>query len=238
MTEAEWLACTDTRKMLEFLRGKASDRKLRLFACACLRRIWVRRGEQIAPEQVVVSERYADGGASGNELKAIRSRLGARGGYSAAWAANNAQFAVLEDDALVAARRAVTYAIDFVYYLTLEQELPTQSGRQEPAIVPREGERSELCGLLRDVSGNPFHHRPPLPRTILAWNDSTIPHIAGGIYEERRMPEGTLDNSRLAILADALLDAGCDNEELIRHCRSAEPHVRGCWAVDLINGKG
>jgi hypothetical protein len=51
------------------------------------------------------------------------------------------------------------------------------------------------------------------------------------------MPEGTLDSARLAILSDALLDAGCDNEELIAHCRSPEPHVRGCWAVDLILGK-
>ena len=42
---------------------------------------------------------------------------------------------------------------------------------------------------------------------------------------------------RLPILADALLDAGCDNEELIAHCRSAGPHVRGCWAIDLILGK-
>jgi hypothetical protein len=52
------------------------------------------------------------------------------------------------------------------------------------------------------------------------------------------MPARTLDPTRLAILADALLDAGCDAEELIQHCRSAGPHVRGCWAVDLLLGKG
>ena len=56
----------------------------------------------------------------------------------------------------------------------------------------------------------------------------------------RRMAEGIYTGrafDRLPILADALLDAGCDNEELIRHCRSDGPHVRGCWAVDLILGK-
>jgi hypothetical protein len=58
------------------------------------------------------------------------------------------------------------------------------------------------------------------------------------IYEDRKMPEGTLDNARLAILADALLDAGCSDEDLIQHLRSPGPHVRGCWAVDRILGKG
>jgi hypothetical protein len=64
-----------------------------------------------------------------------------------------------------------------------------------------------------------------------------VRRIAEGVYEERRMPEGTLDTARLAILADALLDAGCEDEALIQHCRSEGPHVRGCWAVDLILGK-
>ena len=65
----------------------------------------------------------------------------------------------------------------------------------------------------------------------------TVPRIAQATYEERRMPEGTLDTSRLPILADALLDAGCDDEELIAHCRQPGPHVRRCWAIDLILGK-
>jgi hypothetical protein len=73
-----------------------------------------------------------------------------------------------------------------------------------------------------------------LSPALLAWNDGTVTRIAQGVYEGRKLPEGTLDNSRLAILADALLDAGCDNEELIAHCRSDGPHVRGCWAIDLI----
>jgi hypothetical protein len=57
------------------------------------------------------------------------------------------------------------------------------------------------------------------------------------IYQERQLPGDTLVTARLAILADALLDAGCDDEELIAHCRSAGPHVRGCWAVDFILAK-
>jgi hypothetical protein len=94
-----------------------------------------------------------------------------------------------------------------------------------------------LCGLLRCVFGNPFRPSPPLTPAVLAWNDGTVRRIAEGAYEERQLPAGTLDTARLAILADALLDAGCNDEELIAHCRSAGPHYRGCWAVDLILGK-
>jgi hypothetical protein len=90
---------------------------------------------------------------------------------------------------------------------------------------------------LRDPLGKPFCPSPPLPPAVLAWNDGTIPRIAEAIYQERKMPEGTLDTGRLAILADALLDAGCNDEELIAHCRGEGPHVRGCFAIDLILGK-
>jgi hypothetical protein len=94
-----------------------------------------------------------------------------------------------------------------------------------------------VCEVLACIVGNPFRPPPLPPAAVLAWNDSTVPCIAQVIYEERRLPVGTLDNARLAILADALLDAGCEDEHLITHCSSEGPHVRGCWAVDLILGK-
>jgi hypothetical protein len=81
--------------------------------------------------------------------------------------------------------------------------------------------------LFRDIFGPTLFCEVRIVRDWLAWNDGTVPRIAQGIYQERAF-------DRLPILADALLDAGCDNEELIQHCRSAGPHVRGCWAVDLI----
>ena len=69
----------------------------------------------------------------------------------------------------------------------------------------------QQAALLHDIFGNPFRPSPPLPPAVLAWNDRTIPRIAQGCYDDRKMPEGTLFNDRLAVLADALLDAGCDN---------------------------
>ncbi len=80
--------------------------------------------------------------------------------------------------------------------------------------------------LLRDLLGNPFR-----PVTIdPAWRTSTVLALADGIYQEKAF-------DRMPILADALQDAGCDNEAMLDHCRSEEPHVRGCWVVDLLLGK-
>src|ERR1700733_9151151 len=94
MTEADWLACTDPQPMLEYRWGKTSDRKLRLFAVACCRRL--RRFEDSAGQNVVdLAERYADGLATRKELQRMASKLGARGGYSSAWALNNALHAVI-----------------------------------------------------------------------------------------------------------------------------------------------
>jgi hypothetical protein len=80
--------------------------------------------------------------------------------------------------------------------------------------------------FLRDIFGNPFHAVAINP----SWLTSTVLTLAEGIYDERAF-------DRLPILADALQDAGCENADILNHCRSAGPHVRGCWVVDLLLGK-
>src|SRR5262245_16800591 len=73
MTETDWLACDHPRRMLGFLRGKASDRKVRLLACACCRRIWpLFRGQERTRDIVFVSEQYADGRVTKQQLKLAR----------------------------------------------------------------------------------------------------------------------------------------------------------------------
>jgi hypothetical protein len=211
MTEAEWLACADPTPMLEFLRGKASDRKLRLFAIAVVR---LRR----------------------SGLRNARVRL-------VFWAAESLADGLL--DSKVAERmandlfgfpqsvRIPLYWLGRVGALCRyeSQDLAEQATGWKEMI----DYTSTKCDIFRDIFG--FQPLPPPSPAVLAWNDRTIPRLAQAIYDDRKLPEGTFDTARLAILADALLDAGCEDEDLIAHCRIDGPHVRGCWAVDLCLGK-
>src|SRR5436305_432536 len=87
-------------------------------------------------------------------------------------------------------------------------------------------ELQEQTALLRDIFGNPFCPVSAAP-SWLAWGGGTVVRMAEAIYEERRFED-------LPYLGDALEGAGCDNQDLLAHCRTPETHVRGCWVVDLV----
>jgi hypothetical protein len=92
------------------------------------------------------------------------------------------------------------------------------------------------AAILRDVVHAPFraiHSRA----SWRSWNYGTVPQLAWAIYKDRDLPSGHLDNHRLGILADALEDAGCNDQDILAHLRGSGPHVRGCWPVDLLLGK-
>jgi hypothetical protein len=94
--------------------------------------------------------------------------------------------------------------------------------------LPREysGERAAQAELARDDFENPWRPRRVRPE----WLTSTVVALARGIYADRAF-------DRMPILADALQDAGCDDDEILNHCRDAREHARGCWVVDLLLGK-
>jgi hypothetical protein len=68
MTEEEWLECKDPTPMLDFLRGKASDRKMLLFAVAWCRSILASQTDERSQVALTIAERWADGLASGKEF--------------------------------------------------------------------------------------------------------------------------------------------------------------------------
>jgi hypothetical protein len=102
-----------------------------------------------------------------------------------------------------------------------------------PSRVAEERVESTIEFILRELFGNPFRPVTLDPR----WLTSTVLDLARTIYEgDPRQAGGYM--SGLPILADALMDAGCDDEQILGHCRGPGPHVRGCWVVDLLLGKG
>jgi hypothetical protein len=216
MTEAEWLACTDPLKMLEFLRCQASDRKLRLFACACCRRIWGFIKDERSRNAVEVAERFADGLMTEEELAIARlaaeTVVEATGQHSA-WTATGPPNRDANWAAWCAARNS----------LRALQE-PGQ-----PRMFSAE-EIIEQARLLQDIFGLLPFRPATMKAEWLAWNDGTVVDLAQAIYKDRIF-------NHLPILADALEEAGCTDHHILDHCRQRGEHVRGCWVVDLILAK-
>jgi hypothetical protein len=257
VTEAKWLVCTDRQKMLNFAFGPTSERKWRLFAVACCRQVWGLLADERCRHAVEVAERFADGKASRNEAAmaasdAERSYNELRPQRTLTDLPITAQIRAYWQAPAI--ERAVSSAIYAVLSLTEWQRIRMPKGRDlEPheiiaeavveAVEPdgdrraRKREQKGQCDLLRCLLGNPFRPSSPLLPVVLAWNDTAVVRLAQAAYQERHLPEGTLDNGRLAVLADALEEAGCTDAEILGHLRGSGPHVRGCWPVDLCLGK-
>jgi hypothetical protein len=223
MTEGEWLACTNSQKMLEYLRGKASDRKLRLFACGrCYRLhdLWGMMDGCL--EAVEFANLYADGGAAREDLKFARNDLSVIDDYYGSseeirFHALDCVMAIPLGDVSGLANRIIEYFENQHYWTEADLE------------AEREAERVLQCEILRDLFGN--HLRPVvIEPSWLTWNDGTVPRLAQAIYDERAF-------DLLPVLADTLEEAGCTNADILGHCRGVGPHARGCWVVDLLLGK-
>jgi hypothetical protein len=214
MTEEQWLTCTDPDLMLEFLRKKASSRKLRLFGVACCRRIWHLLEDHRSREAVEVVERFANGLASEGEMVAAYADADDATEDSHGGPALVAYELVAGANAFDASRRAAGVTAD--------------SGGSDSA-APVENAAQVL--LLHDIFG-PLPFRPvSIDTSWLTWSDGTVVKLAEGIYEDRSL-------DRLPILGDALEEAGCTDSAILDHCRQPGEHVRGCWILDLVLGRG
>lgn len=224
MTEGEWLACTDPKKMLRVLRGnnKASDRKLRLLACGCCRRIWADLTLKPLRPAIETAEEYAELSVTIQELGAVHHKS-----VTAIARSLHRNVGKRRNDTGYATKmRRMGIAANAAYPAPFQIKLLHGLGEDESLRV-----FSPV--LLRCVVGNPFCHVIIDPACLTP----NVIHLATAAYDERSMPSGELDPARLAVLSDALEEAGCDTQDILTHLRSPGPHVRGCWAVDLILGK-
>jgi hypothetical protein len=242
MTPMEWNVCTTPVPMLAFLHNRISERKLRLFACACCRRIWPLLNDARTRSVILTAERYADGLVCEEDCRAAQSAAADVLRYS------SASLASLEGP-LISARRAATFTTSYLgdadglakhgaFHAALFSAEAYASGQASVGDPGRaevgEAEARLQCSFLRDLVGNPFQ-----PVAIdSAWQTPNAITLAQAAYDYRNPAAGTLDPTRLAILADALEDAGCSDVGLLEHLRGAGPHVRGCFAVDAVLGKG
>jgi hypothetical protein len=225
MTEVEWVNSYKPIRLLHFLEDKPSARKFRLFAVACCHQIWDLIVEERSRRAVNVAERMADEDVS--EDVVIESTKLA----FAAWPqpGGRAAHCTIEKDfksggeAFLGPHSPLVRAMWTASFTTDTVIQATDKSRWQ-AIQKQEGKRQ--APLVRDIFGNPFRPVSFSPE----WRTDTAVALVRQMYESR-------DFGAMPILADALQDAGCDNVDLLAHCRGPGPHVRGCWVVDLVLGK-
>ncbi len=222
MTEAEWMTSKDWYPMLRFLQRRASDRdgdlpetsrdylcrKEYLFTAACCRLLWDRLTDGFRSAVVDLERRADDPGQSDAKWVEIDDNWeDIEGG--------------LESSRQVAPKR-MRAAFD-----ALEDAL--NASYLDGWVYSTVTNRKKQTPLARDIFGNPFRPVVVDPAWLLR-NGGLVRKLAQSAYDERAL-------DRLPVLADALEEAGCTDADILSHCRSPGPHVRGCWVVDTLLGK-
>jgi len=236
MTEEEWLTAEYSEPLLHFIEPKVSDRKLRYFDIACARRISPLLVHDDSAYAVEVLERFAESQCGTDVFAELSWHV-----EGAAFAAEYgnipwldaieklpisvlAEFGANPSYPVKSARDIITSAAYFIDRIFGPVPSERGCGNQPPSPT---GGYFQPVSLVHEVFGNPF-------RTVKfrrAWRTDTAVALARTMYDAR-------DFSAMPILADALQDAGCDNDDILAHCRDTSlTHVRGCWVTDLVLGK-
>ncbi len=219
MTEAEWLASDDPEEM--YFRGvkplKVSRRRTDLFCVACVRLVWHLLEDEGAKQAFEWLEEYPgqrihpNSGAQFDELF--------QGPARALYDAHHRR-----DPGVRGAALHIAYDFWLGWYEYAFPNLYEWINTPQGALC--EDPRTYLSAALRDIFGNPSRPVAVDP----SWRTSTTTALAAQMYDSR-------DFSAMPILADALQDAGCENTDILDHCRGPGQHARGCWVVDLVLGK-
>jgi hypothetical protein len=240
MTEAEWLASIEPRRMFAWLGGRLTTRQRHHFTHACGCRdclVWPReryndereasfwlerkpRVDELCAKAIEAASDQCDGVDRAQDLESFRNEVFGFGPLGLVWDLT----------------ASVTGDIEY-WVLRRFPELPATAEEQaslDGALLWRA--HAVACfqaDLFRELVRNPFR---PVARG-LRWLTVDTQSLGWAAYHARLRPSGHLDNARLAVLSDALEEAGCTDEAILHHLRSPGPHVRGCWVLDLVLGK-
>jgi len=214
VTEAEWIVSDDPGLMLGLMQGVPSDRKLRLFSVACCR--GVDPSSVHYRIELEALERFADGLLTTTECDEAVADIGPYvatfiSGHRLLEAATSAEHWKAACDGASQAGISAKSHSRLLWHYT------------DPRYSP----------YIRDIFGNPF--RPV--RVNPVWLTPTVVSLATAAYTERALPSGHLERDRLAVLSDALEEAGCTDPAIMSHLGGPGPHVRGCHILDLLLGK-
>jgi hypothetical protein len=207
MTEEEWVACFEPLELLESVREAAPFEQLWRYVVLSLRGIG-------ADQPAESLERLVTEGVNEHNLAVqrapfwVQSQRTSGGGYSQGRKPVRIPAATQRARAVLAA-----FQID---------------AKTSAAAVTRETQhllQREQCDWLKCLFPNPFRPVTFAPE----WRTDTAIALARTMYEAREF-------GAMPILADALQDAGCDNDDILNHCRAPGAHVRGCWVCDLVLG--
>jgi hypothetical protein len=217
MTDERWAAADRPDPLIAWLvytvPRPALPRRMRLFCRACCARILPRNPPPAYLYALDLMAEFADAGFS----------------EAAGWRFSG-ELACVPDD--LSRIRAFAYSIGDRFD-TDRDALRDEVMRiaHSTAAVRGGDEALQQANLAREI------FRGPGPEVVIdpRWLTSAVVDLARAAYEGNpRLAGGYLE---LPILADALMDAGCDDEPLLLHLRQQAPHVRGCWALDLVLGK-
>jgi hypothetical protein len=225
LDERTWLSAIEPGRLLDYLQtcSPFPERRLRLWACACARRVWHLLSDEWSRNAVELAEQLADG------LLSVEKR------DAAETAAREASNAILE--AVEKARKsspqhlhrllAETSAADAAFYSVFRELAASRCADQAAdamlCINSSEGyasERAAQTELLRHIFGNPWR---PLPVPAV-WS-ATVLALA-------KVHHAGADVS--IALHDALVDAG--QAEYAEHFKEGF-HPKGCAWLDAILGR-
>jgi hypothetical protein len=245
MTDMEWKHSTNPEEMIKLLCGKGSRRKLRLFAIACCRRVlplFVSNGgtvQEALHSTLEMSEQDADGLLNPkldaryyshclSEFESARKETARAGGKAATKAIRSFLTWEFNPSWEASTKFEVGTANDITHVCAIVRAVveALKCDAIGDKNAARLGERLRHADQLRCVFGNPFRSIRITP-DWLTWNRGRVRGMAQVIDEERRFGD-------LPILGDALEESGCDDSDILDHCRRPGKHIRGCFVIDSL----